>query len=161
MLLKFFCAVYASCRNIFRFPLLVTLERQIPLRKSQRTKCLCPLPAAKKRLYKYCTHPLVMYLEQKSESFFSLQVNGQTTQQLYEQLFTAAFKTLPGQQSLQQLTDTNCPQPGKQNNMVCHLSLLTTTSLWHWKTSPGKPWVTAVLFFFGALLSVHSQIIEV
>lgn len=147
--------------GIFSDCLCLSHLRQIPLRKSQRTKCLCPLPAAKKRLYKYCTHPLVMYLEQKSESFFSLQVNGQITQQLYEQLFTAAFKTLPGQQSLQQLRDTNCPQSGKQSNMVCHLSLLTTTSIWCWKTSPGKPWVTTVLFFFGALLSVHSQITEV
>lgn len=158
MLLNLFSAVCAWCREIFRFPWLVTHLRG----KFHLGRAKVPLSFAfSQKKAVQLLYSLWCALGRKVNPSMSLQVNGQITQQLYDQLSTDAFETLPGQQSLQQLTDTICPQQEKQSNVVCHLSLLKATSLSHWRTSPGKPQVTAVWFFFGAVWSVHSQVTEV
>lgn len=120
MLLNLFSAVCAWCREIFRFPWLVTHLRG----KFHLGRAKVPLSFAfSQKKAVQVLYSLWCALGRKVNPSMSLQVNGQITQQLYDQLSTDAFETLPGQQSLQQLTDTICPQQEKQSNVVCHLSL--------------------------------------
>lgn len=147
----------------FRFPLLFThLRGKFHLGRARgQSASVVHLQPRKGWTSTVLSH-LWCTLGRKVNPAMSLQVKEQIPQWLYEQLFTDAFKTLLGQQSLQQLTDTICPQQHRSTaTALVIFPLLKATSLSHWRSSPGKPQVTAVLFFFGALWSVHSQIIKV
>lgn len=102
MLLKFFSAVCALCREIFRFPLLITHLRgkfHLGRARGQSASVLCIQPrqgwTSTGLSYLGCV------LGRKVNPATSLQVNGQITQWLCEQLFADVFKTLPGQQGWQ------------------------------------------------------------